>query len=63
MSFYTMMPIAIEKNTSELDKEIADFFKSSKIATGKRLSFNQFLEDKMLIILAIRKGIPSPFST
>jgi putative toxin-antitoxin system antitoxin component (TIGR02293 family) len=48
-----------EKIEGKLDKEIASFFKSNKINTRrKRATYEEFLEDKMLIIDAIRIGIP-----
>ncbi len=47
------------KIEGRLNKEIASFFKSSKIdVPGKRVSYEKFLEDKMLMIKAIRAGIP-----
>lgn len=52
------MATAIEKLEGKLDKEIAAFFKSSNINVGRRISYEEFLEDKMLIVIAIRAGIP-----
>lgn len=53
------MTSAVEKFEGKLDKEIISFFKSRKInVRNKQLSYESFLEDKMLIILAIRTGIP-----
>jgi putative toxin-antitoxin system antitoxin component (TIGR02293 family) len=43
----------------KLDKEIASFLKTSKInVPGQKVTYEKFLEDKMLIIIAIRTGIP-----
>lgn len=43
----------------ELDKEIASFFKIRNIdVRNKKVTYEIFLEDKMLIIAAIRAGIP-----
>jgi putative toxin-antitoxin system antitoxin component (TIGR02293 family) len=42
----------------KLNKEIAVFLKSNKIGVRKEVTYEQFLDDKMLIINAIRKGIP-----
>ncbi len=47
----------------KLDKEIATFvkktFKSDELVSFKQdLTYTEFLNDKMLIILTIRKGIP-----
>jgi putative toxin-antitoxin system antitoxin component (TIGR02293 family) len=53
------MLTAIEKIEGKLDKEIASFFKTSNIQTRqKKITYGNFLEDKMLIIVAIRAGIP-----
>lgn len=53
------MPTALEKIEGKLDKEIASFFKTSKInVRNKQVTYGKFLEDKMLIIVAIRAGIP-----
>lgn len=53
------MLTTIEKYEVKLDKEIASFFKANKIKVrNKQLTYGDFLEDKMLIIFAIRKGIP-----
>jgi putative toxin-antitoxin system antitoxin component (TIGR02293 family) len=50
---------AIEKIEGKLDKEIAGFFRARKInVQEKEVTYEKFLEDKMLIILAIRTGIP-----
>jgi putative toxin-antitoxin system antitoxin component (TIGR02293 family) len=48
-----------EKIEGKLDKEIASFFKSNKMGVHqKQITYKKFLEDKMLIIIAIRAGIP-----
>ena len=53
------MATTIEKIEGRLDKEIASFFKTSKISVrNKQVTYEKFLEDKMLIIVAIRTGIP-----
>lgn len=50
---------AIDKLEGKLDKEITSFLKTSKIQVrNKPLTYEKFLEDKMLIIGAIRTGIP-----
>lgn len=50
---------AIEKIEGKLDREIAAFFKSQKVNTrSKKVTYEIFLDDKMLIIAAIRAGIP-----
>jgi len=48
----------VEKIEGKLDKEIATFLKTSKIEVRKQITYENFLEDKMLITDAIRKGIP-----
>jgi hypothetical protein len=51
--------ITIEKIGGKLDKEIASFFSVNKInVPNRRITYEKFLEDKMLIIAAIRTGIP-----
>jgi len=57
------MATTVSKIEGKLDKEIATFFKTSrvseyKIEVGKHINYENFLEDKMLIIFAIRTGIP-----
>ena len=53
------MLTAIEIIEGKLDKEIASFLKTSNIQTRqKKVTYGNFLEDKMLIIVAIRAGIP-----
>jgi reverse gyrase len=53
------MTTTIEKIEGKLDKEIASFFKTSNISVrNKQVTYEKFLEDKMLIIFAIRTGIP-----
>ncbi|MBL7773734.1 MAG: DUF2384 domain-containing protein [Chitinophagaceae bacterium] len=48
-----------EKIEGKLDKKIASFFKTSKIkVSSNQVTYEKFLEDKMLIIVAIRAGIP-----
>lgn len=50
---------AIEKIEGKLDREIAAFFKSQKVNTrSKKITYEIFLDDKMLIIAAIRAGVP-----
>lgn len=50
---------AIEKIEGKLDREIAAFFKSQKVNTrSKKVTYEIFLDDKMLIIAAIRAGVP-----
>ena len=49
----------IEKIEGKLDKEIDSFIRTSKInVNSKQVTHEKFLEDKMLIVIAIRKGIP-----
>lgn len=55
----TTMP----KIEAKLDKEIASFFQNRRfreypIKRNKHITYKNFLEDKMLIIVAIRSGIP-----
>jgi len=52
------MATTIKQFEGKLNKEIAAFFKSSKIDVRKTITYKEFLEDKMLIIVAIRAGIP-----
>lgn len=52
------MATTTENFESKFNKEIAAFFKASKIEVHKRITYTDFLEDKMLIIVAIRAGIP-----
>lgn len=59
MSWFEIMMTATEKIEGKLDKEIASFFKTSKInLRSEQVTYEKFLEDKMLIIFAIRTGIP-----
>jgi putative toxin-antitoxin system antitoxin component (TIGR02293 family) len=56
---FQIMATTIEKIEGKLDKEIASFLKTSKINVRNRpVTYEKFLEDKMLIIVAIRTGIP-----
>ncbi len=49
----------IENIGEKLDKEIAAFLNNYKISEHKnQVTYEKFLEDKMLIIAAIRNGIP-----
>ena len=51
--------ITIEKIGEELDKEITSFFSVNKInVPNRQITYEKFLVDKMLIIVAIRTGIP-----
>ncbi len=51
--------ITIEKIGGKLDKEIASFFSVNKInVPNRQITYEKFLEDKMMIIVAIRTGIP-----
>ena len=51
--------ITIEEIGGKLDKEIASFFSINKInVPNRQITYEKFLEDKMLIIVAIRTGIP-----
>jgi putative toxin-antitoxin system antitoxin component (TIGR02293 family) len=57
------MTIPVSKLETKLDKEVAAFFKGIKsdaypISSRKKITYRSFLEDKMLIIAAIRLGIP-----
>ena len=53
------MNSTIETIEEKLNKEIDSFFRTSKInVSGKQVTYEKFLEDKMLIVVAIRKGIP-----
>lgn len=53
------MVTTIDKIEGMLNEEIATYFKASNINVGNRqVTYETFLEDKMLIILAIRNGIP-----
>ena len=50
--------ITIEEIGGKLDKEIASFFSVNKInVPNRQITYEKFLEDKMLIIVAIRIGI------
>ncbi|WP_240915782.1 antitoxin Xre/MbcA/ParS toxin-binding domain-containing protein [Cellulophaga sp. BC115SP] len=57
---WKIMMTAIDKIEGKLDREIASFFKASKIDVHSKqnITYETFLEDKMLIIFAIRTGIP-----
>lgn len=46
---------------NRLNKELADFLKENKIDAPKGVTYGEFLESKMLIIVAIRAGIPYSF--
>ena len=51
--------ITNEEIGGKLDKEIASFFSVNKInVPNRQITYEKFLEDKMLIIVAIRTGIP-----
>jgi hypothetical protein len=51
--------ITIEEIGGKLDKEITSFFSVNKInVPNRQITYEKFLEDKMLIIVAIRTGIP-----
>ena len=51
--------ITIEEIGGKLDKEIASFFSVNKInVPNRQITYEKFLEDKMLIIVTIRTGIP-----
>jgi hypothetical protein len=51
--------ITIEKIGGKLDKEITSFFSVNKInVPNRQITYEKFLEDKMLIIVTIRTGIP-----
>lgn len=53
------MNSTIETIEGKLNMEIDSFFRTSKInVSSKQVTFEKFLEDKMLIVIAIRKGIP-----
>jgi putative toxin-antitoxin system antitoxin component (TIGR02293 family) len=57
------MATPVSKIEGKLDKEIAAFFQNSRfkefrINVSKHITYDNFLEDKMLIIVAIRSGIP-----
>jgi putative toxin-antitoxin system antitoxin component (TIGR02293 family) len=53
------MTTPIKKIEGKLDKEITSFFRTNKInVSNRQVTYERFLEDKMLIIVAIRKGIP-----
>jgi putative toxin-antitoxin system antitoxin component (TIGR02293 family) len=50
---------AIKKIEGKLDREIVTLLKLGKVNVGnKSITYANFLEDKMLIIAAIRTGIP-----
>jgi hypothetical protein len=51
--------ITIEEIGGKLDKEIPSFFSVNKInVPNRQITYEKFLGDKMLIIVAIRTGIP-----
>lgn len=53
------MTSAISNIEGKLDKGLASFFKAKKIQVRQKpLTYENFLEDKMLMIAAIRNGIP-----
>lgn len=47
-----------KKLESEINEELAVYLTSSNIDVQKRITFKEFLQDKMLVITAIKKGIP-----
>jgi len=50
--------ITIEEIGEKLDKEIASFFSANKInVPNRQITYEKFLEDKMMIIVTIRTGI------
>jgi len=58
MSKIGIMETAIEKFEVKLDKELTNFLKSNQLNLGKHTTYAEFLENKLLIIDAIRAGIP-----
>ena len=55
--------MAATSDTSKLDKEISNIVKHSRfdkkfIVTKKKITYSDFLSDKMLMILVIREGVP-----
>ena len=51
--------VTADKFEGKFKKEITSLLKSSKVADRNSITFDEFFEDKMLIIIAIREGIPS----
>ncbi|MCO5249673.1 MAG: DUF2384 domain-containing protein [Chitinophagales bacterium] len=54
-------PLKTSNNTkplSKIDKELTHFLKVNNIESYKDVSYKDFLEDKMLMISAIKVGIP-----
>lgn len=57
------MTTTVSEIEGRLDKEIASFFQNRRfreyqVKFSKHITYKSFLEDKMLIIVAIRAGIP-----
>jgi putative toxin-antitoxin system antitoxin component (TIGR02293 family) len=48
----------MEKYEAKLNKELAELLKRSEVNDSHPVTYNDFLEDKMLIISVIRAGIP-----
>lgn len=62
MSKNRIMATTID-NTSKLDKEISNIVKRSRfdkkfLHTKKKITYSDFLSNKMLMILVIREGVP-----
>jgi len=54
-----LIDLTIEKIEGKLDKEIDFFIRTIKInVSNKQVTYEKFLEGKMFIVVAIRKGIP-----
>jgi putative toxin-antitoxin system antitoxin component (TIGR02293 family) len=61
-----MASVVISKLESKLDKEVSSLLKKSRLEgfsfdKEKEITYAEFLSDKMLIIAAIRTGIPYSF--
>jgi putative toxin-antitoxin system antitoxin component (TIGR02293 family) len=53
----SIMTTTVEKIEGKLDEELVAFLKSSNIEVPKQITYESFLDNKMLIIVAIRAGI------
>lgn len=53
------MATAVKEFEARLDKAMAAYFKSLKVNRTEPITFESFIENKMLIIRAIRAGIPN----
>lgn len=50
--------VTLEKVENKLNRELTAFLKTEKVLHDRSITYESFLENKMLLIRTIRKGIP-----